>query len=497
MHLRNTLVFPPTDYQNENVSGSPSGTNLEAQLVYQNSTISKPGQNIIIGTDSESSSWDDSGPPSTSTASSGLTKCPCETLEDAITENKNGRRKGSLQPEQRQQALEFRACLRCKVLNKICDKGEPCGGCKPSYARLWQVPYTRMDITDIGYFMKDWKADYERHISLGVSDGNIESFSTAYRTLYITHGYGHFISINARKVFVQDEKCFGINWVESHENIRAFEVQTAQLSAGKEGVSTTVLSVYLDRHIDSGFEAFVNEYFKGTIFITEILKIAFRYYQNEKLPSVRKALKLVLAYNLTFHVTMVEGLSEEEQFIGKIDDVRSKFNGKTIAPFMVNFQIKTAMAQVWRKLHEDILQDLSLLYSSVLTGDKLEHFPTIFMITAILLAIWEEMQFDCYYHELDENAVNEFCEKMESSPVAVLLGLFQAISSKLPSLQAWDTRQHHHVLSSNAAACDALSEVRKLVNKHKNYLSGRFSAIFNRDDFDCLSSKLLSQLVIS
>ncbi|KAK4545841.1 hypothetical protein LTR36_002405 [Oleoguttula mirabilis] len=420
--------------------------------------------------------------------------------KDATAEKKVGRRRGPLRPDQRQQAHEIRklrACLRCKFLKKTCDKGEPCGGCRPSHARLWQVPCTRMDIKDIGYFMKDWKADYERHISLGFSVGNIKGFSTMERTLYITHGYGHYLPINAREVFVRDDKCFDLDWVESaHETPREFEVNTAKLSAGMEGVSTTLLSEYLDRHLDTGFESFVDDYFEGTKFITEILKTAYRYYQKEKTPSIRKALKLVLAYNLTLHVTMVEGLSEEEQFSGKIDDDKSKFNGKTVAPVMINFQVKCALADMWRELQKDILEELSSLYSSVYSGEKLKNWPTIFMLAAILLAIWEEMQFDCHYRTPDEKAVNKFCEDMETTPVGVIVGLFQAISTKLPGLQEWDTRKHHHLLGSNPAVCDALTEVRGHVNKHEKYLKERSQAKFDRNDFDSLSNKFLSKLVI-
>ena len=404
-----------------------------------------------------------------------IKKNPHSTRKDATAEKKVGRRRGPLRPDQRQQAHEIRklrACLRCKFLKKTCDKGEPCGGCRPSHARLWQVPCTRMDIKDISYFMKDWKADYERHISLGFSVGNIKGFSTIERTLYITHGYGHYLPINAREVFVRDDKCFGIDWVESiHEPPREFELNTAKLSAGMEGVSTTLLSEYLDRHLDNGFESFVDDYFEGTFFLTEILKTAYRYYQKEKTPSVRKALKLVLAYNLTLHVTMVEGMADEEQFLGKIEHDGSRFYGKTMAPVMINFQVKCALADMWRELQKDILEELSTLYSSVYSGDKLKNWPTIFMLAAILLAIWEEMQWDCHYRVPDEKAVNKFCDDMETTPVGVIVGLFQAISTKLPGLQEWDTRKHHHLLGSNPAVCDALTEVKGHVNKYGKYYS--------------------------
>lgn len=251
--------------------------------------------------------------------------------------------------------------------------------------------------------MKDWKADYDRHVSLGISVGNIKGFSNQERTLFITHGYGQAIPIKAREVFVWDEQCFSVDWVETmHREPTQYEVETAKLSAGMEGVSPVLLSDYLDRHIDGNgtFEKFVDDYFEGTPFLTQMLKTAFRYYYRTKLPVIRKALKLIIAYNLTLHVTMVEGLGEEESFTGKIQEGSSKFQGKVMAPVMINFQIKCALATMWRELQKDVLEELSSLYSSVYSGDKLKNWPTIFILATILLAVWEEMQFDCHYRVL-------------------------------------------------------------------------------------------------
>ncbi|KAF1938803.1 hypothetical protein EJ02DRAFT_353692 [Clathrospora elynae] len=426
-------------------------------------------------------------------------KTPAHTTKkDATGEKRVGRRRGPLRPDQRQQAHEIRklrACLRCKFLKKTCDKGDPCAGCQPSHARLWQVPCTRIDIKDIAYFMKDWKADYERHVSLGFSIGNIKGFSTAERMIYVTHGYGHYLPIMAREVYVRDEKCFGVDWHETLNGLH-FEINTAKLSAGMEGISRVMLSEYLDRHIDGGFEQFVDEYFEGTFFVTELLKTAYRFYCREKLPVIRKALKLVLAYNLTLHVTMVEGLGDEENPLGKVEDKKSKFSGKTIAPVMINFQVKCALADMWRELQKDVLEELSTLYQSVYSGDKLKNWPTIFMLAAILLAVWELIQFDCNYRVPDIGAVNKFCGEMEGTPVGVIVGLFSAISQKLPTFTEWDTRKHHHLLNSNPAVCDAMTEVRGHVTRHETYLRSRTDCKFDRKDFDSLSNKFLSKLVI-
>lgn len=387
------------------------------------------------------------------------------------TEKRIGRRKGPLRPEQRKQASEIRklrACLRCKFLKKTCDKGEPCAGCRPSHARLWQVPCTRIDIKEIGYFLKDWKFDYERHVSLGFSIGNIKGFSDSEKTLYITHGYGHMLPVNAREVYVRDEDCLKMDWMEANRAPDGYEISTAKLSAGMDGISTSMLSDYLDRHIDGEgtFENFVDDYFEGTPFLSQMLKAAYRFYARTGSKIIKKALKLMLAYNLTLHITMVEGMPDEAEFIGKIEEETSKFYGKTIAPVMINFQIKCAMADMWRELHKDVLDELSSLYSSVYSGDKLKNWPTIFILASVLLAVWECMQFDCHYRVPDNAAVEKFCNDMETTPVGVIIGLFQAISQKLPALIDWDTSKHHALLGSNNEVCDTMTEVREHVSRY-------------------------------
>lgn len=391
------------------------------------------------------------------------------------TEKRVGRRKGPLRPDQRKQASEIRklrACLRCKFLKKTCDKGEPCAGCQPSHARLWQVPCTRIDIKEIGYFLKDCKFDYERHVTLGFSVGNIKGFSDTERTLFITHGYGHMLPITAREVYVRDESCLKVDWTEAgpvgHASPREYELSTAKLSAGMEGISTAMLSDYLDRHIDGTgtFERWVDDYFDGTPFLSQMLKTAYRFYFRTESKIIRKALKLTLAYNLTLHCTMVEGVPNEMGLLGKVEDETSKFFGKTMAPVMINFQIKCAMADMWRELHKDVLEELSALYSSVYSGDKLKNWPTIFILASVLLGVWECMQFDCNYRIPDNAVVEKFCNDMETTPVGVIIGLFQAISQKLPSFLEWDTSKHHALLGSNQDVCKTMTEVRENVSRY-------------------------------
>lgn len=62
--------------------------------------------------------------------------------------------------------------------------------------------------------------------------------------------------------------------------------------------------------------------------------------------------------------------------------------------------------------------------------------------------------------------MEKFCNDMESTPVGVIVGLFQAISQKLPAFTEWDTSKHHHLLNSNPDVCQTMSEVRQHVTRY-------------------------------
>ena len=388
-------------------------------------------------------------------------------------EKRVGKRKGPLRPEQRKQASEIRklrACLRCKFLKKTCDKGEPCAGCQPSHARLWQVPCTRVDIKDIGSFTKDYRADYARHLTLDMTHCNIRGFADKYRTIYISHGYGQMLPLTVHEVFVRDEKVFDVDWAETNNQTstpKTYKRRTAPLHALEECLSTAKMSLYLDRHLDApgSFHNFVDSYCGETPFLTQMLKTAFDYYSTTKAEVIRTALKFLLAYSLTLHITIVEGIPSEEEFLGRVDDGESQYHGKIVAPNAINFQVKHSMGILWRDLQQQVLKDLSGLYSSVYSGDKLKQWPTIFILATLLLAVWEYMQFDVHRTPNDA-VVDKFLHEMETVPVGVVVGLFQAISQKLPSFTEWDTNKHHHLLQSNAAACTTMTEVRDNVARH-------------------------------
>lgn len=56
---------------------------------------------------------------------------------------------------------------------------------------------------------------------------------------------------------------------------------------------------------------------------------------------------------------------------------------------------------------------------------------------------------------------------MEAIPVGVIIGLFNAITQKLPSFSEWNTTKHHHLLNSYPPVSDMMTEVRDIINANR------------------------------
>lgn len=436
-----------------------------------------------------------------------------------ICARKVGRRRGPLQPDQRKRASEIRkvrACLRCRFLKKTCDPGTPCSQCQPHHARLWQVPCTRLDVRDLGYFMGDWKNDTQGKITFP-EEVNVYGRSTKERTLYIGHGFDIVMPIAAHDVYVYQDTSLVLQWTETHlRTPKDFVTKTACMSVVSTGIDKDMLDKYLDRHIDNGWCRFVDHHFEGTPFLTEMLKTAHNYYLATKLPIIRNALKLVLAYNLTLHISIVQGPIEEcSDMIGKINDTSSKYYGKVAAPTLINHHIKHALSRIWRKLHKEVLEELSSMISGVYGRDKLKNWPTIFMVIYLVLSIWEQLRFDAIRRCRDMAEATKFCDELDGVPVGVVVGLFAAISQKLPSFKSWSTFEHHEILGSDPAACNVMEAVREHVLVHgmfwlltscvmddvltfvitDNYLRSRPTVDYNEENFDSLANKFTSMII--
>jgi hypothetical protein len=71
---------------------------------------------------------------------------------------------------------------------------------------------------------------------------------------------------------------------------------------------------------------------------------------------------------------------------------------------MVNFQIASALADLWRGSHKNLITTLSDYYRGVYSGDRLKNWSKIFVLSIIILSLWERIQFDSHFHmEVREN----------------------------------------------------------------------------------------------
>jgi hypothetical protein len=91
----------------------------------------------------------------------------------------------------------------------------------------------------------------------------------------------------------------------------------------------------------------------------------------------------------------------------------------------------------------------------------------------LILCVWEMIQFDANYRVPDEGTVHKFCADMEHVPVGVIVGLFGAISTKLPTLLEWDTAKHGSVWNGDEATCSAMTDFRSHVEKHGKFCQYR------------------------
>jgi hypothetical protein len=143
------------------------------------------------------------------------------------------------------------------------------------------------------------------------------------------------------------------------------------------------------------------------------------------------------------------------------------------APVLIGRCVKQVLADIWRDIHKELLDGLDRLYTSVYSGDKLKDWDQIFFVTVVVLAVWEQMQFDCHSRVVEGPVIEQFCSDMEDDPVRILTGLFCAISQKLPGFEEWDTPEHgSRFFVENVALHDALTEMRAHVIEH-----GEFAAL--------------------
>lgn len=293
-----------------------------------------------------------------------------------------------------------------------------------------------------------------------------------------------------------------------------------------------LLSNYLEFYIYNHFDRLVAKTFEGQSFTIQLLTTAHRFWRQTKSSQILQALKIIVSFRLTSLAPFVcrsPLLSEEAE------DTRPEWEGLTITPGSVRELVKGALMEVCRRLQQELLQALSDLYAEVFAYDKLKHFPSIFLLSAIILIMWEETEYGSYYNKVrndgppkevevelssfkDPIAADILRGEIESTAVPTIIGLFHVITQRIPKFSDWDTSQHGHLFDSDKAICDMMTEMRANVREHRtyfeqqaqtfrrllsqltplsdDYLEARAAAKFNWNDPTSESDKYVSRLVL-
>lgn len=87
--------------------------------------------------------------------------------------------------------------LAMRFFKKECDESNPCAACLASHTSVLQVPCTRIDIKDLGYFMGT--NNFQTSISILDAPEETEDSYKLYgidEVLQISHGFGYSLPIS-------------------------------------------------------------------------------------------------------------------------------------------------------------------------------------------------------------------------------------------------------------------------------------------------------------
>ncbi|KAL0257672.1 hypothetical protein SLS55_006835 [Diplodia seriata] len=323
------------------------------------------------------------------------------------------------------------------------------------------IPCTSVDIKDMGDFMNSSLLDAPS----GYSPQQYESFTAPEHpptSIKVNHGSGQSFVIMVQKSPVSDDDSLRVSWNEySNEGLQEFSILRTETWITKPGEPLrTKIAEYIKKWVDNETEGFPLETTMtgpGFFSIFGILRLVQRYYKKTNETILGKAAYLYTAFSLVGQPTLMERDSTGGDTEGRVTIPDSRYNGETLAPGRIDKAIKYELTALWRSYHDEVLEELSSLFTSVYSGDRLRNWTAIFTVTITLLMVWEKMQYE--FRRKDVTKGEELCAEMERIAVPVLTGLVQAISQKLPSFTEWDTKKHQHLLGSNKATNCLMTEI--------------------------------------
>ncbi|OMP85121.1 hypothetical protein BK809_0000875 [Diplodia seriata] len=367
------------------------------------------------------------------------------------------------------------ACLRCKLTRDLCVGGDPCIRCTKAHNRSWQIPCTSVDIKDMGDFVNSSLLDAPSEYS----PQQYESFTAPEHpptSMKFQQGFDLSLVIMVQRSSVRDDDSLRVSWDEIIDgSLKKFSIPRTETWITKPGEPLRPkIAEYIKKFVDNQTGGSTKEisldqlswgaYTQESICIRRLLEVVSIYYRETNETILGKALHLYVAFSLVGRPTLMERDSTGGDTESRVIIPDSRYYGETLAPGRIDKAIKYELTALWRSYHYEVLEELSSLFTSVYSGDRLRNWTAIFTVTITLLMVWERMQYE--FRRNDATKGEELCAEMERMAVPVLTGLVQAISQKLPSFIEWDTEKHQHLLGSNEATNELMTEISYFVTRN-------------------------------
>ena len=221
--------------------------------------------------------------------------------------------------------------------------------------------------------------DYEYHDNLPSSIQSCVALAEAPQVIIrFTHGFGPTEAIFISKTLIEQEV--------SSELSKAPAMPYHPISNTSEIIYCATpfnLDRYLEQHIDDYFERFLDNSPLMVAFTRQFLRTARKHLIRKGTPWLRDALKLIVAYNLTFHDLTICS-TDKSTTPAKVNSTNPISRDSFSTPMALNVEMKRALAAEWRRLHTETLLKL---FKIECAG------PLLMLLSGILLIIWEEMQY--------------------------------------------------------------------------------------------------------
>lgn len=199
---------------------------------------------------------------------------------------------------------------------KECDESNPCAACLASHTSVLQVPCTRIDIKDLGYFMGT--NNFQTSISILDAPEETEDSYKLYgidEVLQIGHGFGYSLPISLGRSHGKAGPV-KLSWVEfCHDKLQSLEGSTSCIAAATK-LTSAELSDYVEQHfackIWIDFWGSYNSFKSPEIKLTgDTMASISKFDLQAKIPAVTKALKLWVASNLADEIVVLGGSGDQ------------------------------------------------------------------------------------------------------------------------------------------------------------------------------------------